>query len=155
MLLSDIFTVDRIKVDLASKTKPELFHELTEFLEETGAVTDPERVMNALWQRESVMNTRVAPSIALPHASLWLFKKTIGAFGISKEGIDYGGPGDEPVHIVMLLIDDRYDADRHLTLLKQTARLVGSPNFHGKIMACEDPQEVYDLVVEMEELQRL
>jgi mannitol/fructose-specific phosphotransferase system IIA component (Ntr-type) len=155
MLLSEIFAVDRIKVDLMSKTKVELFHELIELLEENGAITDADRVMKALWQRESVMNTLVAPHIALPHASVWLFKKTVGAFGISHEGIDYGTPNEKPVNIVMLLIDDRYEADKHLAILKKTARLIGSPNFYSKIMACDDPRQVYELIVEMEELQRL
>lgn len=155
MLLSDIFVVDRIKVNLASKNKKELFIELVDFLEDTGAITEPERVMSALRQRESVMNTVVAPHIALPHASLWLFKRTVGVFGISQEGIDYGTDDGKPVHVVMLLIDDRYEADNHLALLKKTARLIDSPNFYGKIMACKDQQQVYELIVAMEELQRI
>jgi mannitol/fructose-specific phosphotransferase system IIA component (Ntr-type) len=155
MLLSEIFTVDRIVVDLASKTKTELFHELVSFLDVSGAISDADRVMDALWQRESVMSTLVAPNIALPHASLWLFKKTVGVFGISREGIDYGAPDGKPVRVVMLLIDDRYEADKHLTILKKTARLVGTPNFLSKIMDCTDPRDVYDLIVQMEDLQRL
>lgn len=155
MLLSDIFAVDRIKVNLVSKNKKELFDELVEFLEDTGAITEPDRVMSALKQRESVMNTVVAPHIALPHASLWLFKKTVGVFGISHEGIDYGTEDEKPVHVVMMLIDDRYESDNHLTLLKKTARLIDTPNFYPKIMACEDPQRVYELIVELEELQRI
>jgi mannitol/fructose-specific phosphotransferase system IIA component (Ntr-type) len=155
MLLSEIFSVDRIKVDLASKTKTELFHEMVSFLEDTGAISDPNRIMDALWQRESVMSTLVAPNIALPHASLWLFKRTVGAFGVSKQGIDYGAPDGKPAHVVMLLIDDRYDSDKHLAILKKSARLVGSPNFLSKIMNCSQPQDVFDLILEMEEMQRL
>jgi len=48
MLLSDIFAVDRIKVNLVSRTKSELFVEMVDFLEETGAISEPERVMEAL-----------------------------------------------------------------------------------------------------------
>jgi len=155
MLLSEIFSAENIKVDLASKTKPELFHELVNFLVSNGSISDADRVMDALWQRESVMSTLVAPNIALPHASLWLFKKTVGAFGISQNGIDYGSPDGKPVHLVMMLIDDRYEADKHLSILKKTARMVGSPNFLSKIMGCTDPREIYDLIVQMEELQRL
>ncbi len=155
MLLSDIFAVDRIKVNLASKNKTELFGELVEVLEESGAITEPDRVMTALLKRENLMSTLVAPHIALPHASLWLFKKTVGVFGISREGIDYGTEDAEPVHVVMLLIDDRYEANNHLSLLKKTARLIGTPNFYSRIMACDDARKVYDLIVEMEELQRI
>ena len=155
MLLSEIFSLDRIKVDLASRTKTELFHELVNFLAGSGAISDPNRIMDALWQRESVMSTLVAPNIALPHASLWLFKRTVGAFGISKEGIDYGAPDGKPVHIVMLLIDDRYDADKHLAILKKSARLVGSPNFLSKILSYDQPEDVFELIRQMEEMQRL
>lgn len=155
MLLSDIFAVDRIKVNLVSRTKSELFVEMVDFLEESGAISEPDRVMEALQQRENVMNTVAAPHVALPHASMWLFKKTVGAFGISHEGIDYEAEDKQPVHIVMMLIDDRYEANNHMTLLKKTARLINAPNFYTKIMACEDPQQVYDLIVDLEELQRI
>lgn len=155
MSLSDIFTVDRIKVNLASTNKLDLFNELVEFLEDGEVIAEGDRVLEALKQRENMMNTLVAPHIALPHASMWHFKKTVGAFGISREGIDYGAPAEEPVHVVMLLIDDRYEANSHLSLLKQTARLIGTPNFYSKIMACDDSPQVYDLIVEMEGLQRI
>ncbi len=155
MLLSEIFTEHQIKVDLESKTKSELFYELMSFLEDSGAITDPEKALDALWQRESVMNTVVAPHIALPHASLWLFKKTVGVFGISRDGIDYGAPDGTPVNVVMLLIDDRYEADKHLALLKSAARLIGSPNFYSKTIQCATPQEVFDLILEVEEAEKI
>lgn len=155
MLLSDIFAVDRIKVNLTSRTKRELFVEMVDFLEESGAISEPDRVMEALQQRENVMNTVAAPHVALPHASMWLFKKTVGAFGISHEGIDYDTEDKQQVHIVMMLIDDRYEANNHMTLLQKTARLINTPNFYTKIMACETPQQIYDLIVELEELQRI
>ncbi len=155
MLLSEIFSVGNIKVDLVSRTKGELFDELVGVLAANGSITDVDKVMAALWQRESVMSTLVSPDIALPHASLWLFKKTVGVFGISKAGIDYGAPDGKPVHLVMMLIDDRYEADKHLEILKKTARLVRSPNFIGKIMTCTDPNEIHKLIVEIEEILRL
>ncbi|WP_455381950.1 PTS sugar transporter subunit IIA [Salinispira pacifica] len=155
MLLSEIFSLDHIKIDLTSRTKTELFHEMVNFLADSDAISEPDRVMDALWQRESVMSTLVAPHIALPHASLWLFKRTVGAIGISKTGIDYGAPDGKPVHVAMLLIDDRYDSDKHLAILRKSARLVGSPNFLSKIMNCTQPQDVFDLIVQMEEMQRL
>lgn len=154
-LLSDLFSLDRIKVELTSTNKEDLFVELVEFLEESGAITDTDRVLDALKQRESVMSTRVAPHIALPHASMWLFKKTVAVFGISHAGIHYDSEEEEPVHIVMLLIDDRYEANKHLALIQKTARLVGSPNFYGKIMACENAEQVHDLIVEMEKRQQI
>ncbi len=154
MDLSELFSVDRIKVDLKSTSKVDVFHEMVNFLVASGALSDGDTVVNALLQRESVMSTLVAPNIALPHASMWLFKRTVGAFGISRNGIVYDSPSAKRVHVVMMLIDDRYDTDRHLALLILTAKLVSSPNFLGKILKCSKPEEVREHILELERLQR-
>lgn len=157
MVLSEVFRVQNIKPDLVSVNKEELFTELTEFLAEREEMDDKakDRVLVALWTREQMLGTVIAPHIALPHASLRGQKKTLGIFGISKQGIDYGSADGKPVHIVMMLIDDRYETKKHLKMLQQTAELIGSPNFYSKIMACTTQREVHAIITEIEEMQRV
>lgn len=154
MELSEIFKPTNIKIDLTSKTKQELFDELVDFLASREEIANVDDVREALWARERMLNTLIAPSIALPHASLRKQTKALGVFGISKEGIDYGDKGEGRVHIVMMLIDNRFETKKHLRALRSAATLIGSPNFLTKIMRCETPSQVYEVIVEVEEMQR-
>ncbi|HUX22183.1 MAG TPA: PTS sugar transporter subunit IIA [Spirochaetia bacterium] len=155
MELSEIFMPSHIKIDLSSKNKEELFDELVSFLavNETGMNVD--EVTQALWARERMLNTVIAPSIALPHASLRKQQEPIGVFGLSREGIDYGDSEGKRVHIVMMLIDNRFESKRHLKTLRSAALLIGSPNFYSKVMRCSTADEVHEVILEVEEMQRV
>ena len=155
MELSEIFKQTNITVDLTSRTKEELFEELIDFLASRKELEETEEVREALWERERMLNTVVAPAIALPHASLRRQTEGIGVFGVSHQGIDYGDTEGEPVHIVMLLIDNRFETKKHLRALRSAAALIGSPNFYTKIMRCTTPGEVHEVIVEVEEMQRV
>ena len=155
MVLSEVYRVQNIKPDLASATKEDLFGELADFLAEREGLDDKakDKILAALWTREQMLSTVIAPHIALPHASLRGQKRTLGVFAVSKNGIDYGSLDGKPVHIVMLLIDDRYETRKHLKTLQKAAELIGSPNFYSKIMSCATPAEVHAIITEIEEMQ--
>lgn len=154
MQLAELFSPDHIIAELHSTTKAAVFREMVNFLVTAGAISDSETVLNTLLQRESVMSTLITPNIALPHASMRHFDGTVGAFGISREGIDYEVKGGSSVNIVLMLIDDRSQSEDHLELLKQTAKMIDTPNFINRILECETAEEVHELILEVETLQR-
>lgn len=151
MLLSELFTVEHIATELTSRTKSEIFQEMAEMLTNGQAGKDSNAVVDALFQRESVMNTQIAPHVALPHASLWNFGRTVGALGISRRGVDYGSQDGKPVHVVLMLLDDRYDADQHLSVIKSAGRFASSPNFVGQMLSCENASDVHALILQFEQ----
>ncbi len=155
MVLSEVYRVENIVPNLASKTKDELFDELVDFLAARRYKLDRDKVLVALRTREQMLSTAVAPHIALPHASLRGQKETIGVFGISKGGIEYGSHDGNLVHVVMMLVDDRLETKLHLGFLRQAAELVGSPDFYAKIMACSSAGEIFKVIVEVERMQRV
>ncbi len=153
MELSEIFRPSHIKIDLSSTNKEELFEELVDFLVERESLSNREEIMEGLWARERMLNTVIAPSIALPHASLRRQQEPLGVFGLSREGIEYGE--NERVHIVMMLIDNRFDTKRHLKTLRSAALLIGSPNFSTKIMRCETAADIHAVILEVEDMQNV
>jgi PTS system fructose-specific IIC component len=152
MLLAELFPASNIKPDMAARTKQELFDELADFLSARGLIRDKEPILAEMWKRERMLDTVIAPSIALPHASLPWHGKPVGAFGISKPGIDYGSVDGKPVHIVLMLIDDRRQARAHVEILRGAARMIGTPNFFTRIMSCRNAAEVFAVITEIDEI---
>ncbi len=157
MVLSEVFKVQNIMPDLKSANKDELFGELVDFLAEREDLDSRarDRILVALNTREEMLSTVIAPHIALPHASLRGQRRTLGILGISRLGIDYGSLDGRPVHIVMMLVDDRYETKRHLKMLQKAAELIGSPNFYSKMMGCKNAEEIFRIITEIEDMQRV
>ena len=153
MLLVKLFPPSHIKPDLAARTKEELFEELIDFLCESQPCKDKDRLLAELWKRERMLNTVIAPSIALPHASIRGYKPPAGIFGVSHGGIDYKSEDGAPVRIVLMLIDDWYETQTHLMILRNASRMIGSPNFFSKIMGCRMAEEVHAIITEIDEVQ--
>jgi PTS system fructose-specific IIC component len=153
MLLAEIFPTSHIKPDVAARTKGQLFEELIDFLSAAQPIPNRAAILEGLWKRERMLNTVIAPSIALPHASLRGHRRPLGVFGISQAGIDYGAEDGKPVHVVLMLIDDWYETRAHLAILRNAARMIGSPNFFSKVMRCTTAPEVFAVITEIEEMQ--
>ncbi|HUZ17073.1 MAG TPA: PTS sugar transporter subunit IIA [Spirochaetia bacterium] len=153
--LSEIFKESNIIADVASKDKEGLFTELVDFLADRENIKNKEAVIDAVWERERMLNTIIAPAIALPHAGLRRQKETLGVFAVSHSGVDYGDSEGGLVHIIMLLIDDRSASKKHLRTLREAATLISSPNFFTKVMKCRNASEVYAVIREVEEMQRV
>lgn len=157
MVLSEVFRVQNIAPDLKSSHREELLVELVDFLAAHEGFDEraKARILEGIRSREEMLSTIITPSIALPHASLRGQRETLGAFGVSRQGVDWGSPAGKPVHIVMLLVDDRYETRKHLKMLQKAAELIGSPNFYSKIMGCKTAEEIFGIITEIEEMQRV
>ena len=78
-------------------------------------------------------------------------KKTVGAIGISKEGIDYDSLDKAPVHVVFMILGSEGEAERHIQILKSLASVLQIPNFVDNHVKCSSASEVYKFLCESEE----
>jgi len=144
-MLGDIFNPIRIKMNLEGITKADAFRELVE----TIAVSEPKynrrKMLEAIIQRESKMNTIILPGVAVPHGYCSTVSGVIGAIGFSREGIEYDGPGQNPVHLLFLLLMDEKSREQHLQVFSRLLELLRSPALE-EIRNKETPKELYDLV---------
>jgi PTS system fructose-specific IIC component/PTS system nitrogen regulatory IIA component len=152
MLLSEIFKVDHIKMDLQSTDKEELFEEMITFLFDCEDLGDREMLLNKFWQREKKMTTGIASGIALPHTHIENIEGTVGVMGISRKGIDYDSLDGKPVYVVMMLVGKVTEPEGHLKVLKNIAVLMTNPEFYPTLMKCKTPREVYDTIIEFEDI---
>jgi mannitol/fructose-specific phosphotransferase system IIA component (Ntr-type) len=104
-----------------------------------------EKMLSALHEREAKMDTSVAPGIAIPHGYFHDLKGIIGALGFSPNGIDYGAPDEEPVHLVVMLLLGEGEHERHLKVLSQVLTLIQSGAL-SQIRNFPSPQTVYDIL---------
>lgn len=150
MLLTELLTVDRIKVPLAATSKPAALRELTQLLADLAGVP-PEPLLAAIEERERVLSTGIGHGIAIPHAKSPLVNDLVLVAGTAPVGIPFDALDGEPVRLLFLLIGPESAAGQHVKALSRIARLVRRESVREALVAAPDPARFQQSVVEAEE----
>ena len=70
----------------------------------------------------------------------------VGAFGISKAGVDFDSLDGEVTRIFFLLIAPEDSAGPHLKALAKISRLLKDKFFRDRLMKAKRPKEVIDIM---------
>ncbi|MCX7023111.1 MAG: PTS sugar transporter subunit IIA [Spirochaetes bacterium] len=153
MLLQKVFTSSRIKTDLESSDKDELFEEMVDLLVRSEGRQFPRAaVLDALRNRERKMTTGIKKGIALPHGKAEGVQGLVGAIGLSRSGVDYDAMDGEPVFLVCMLVSSPKDSELHLQALKSIARLLGDPDFYTELLAADTPERAFAVIKSFEDM---
>ena len=154
-MLTDYIRPADIKLNLESSDREEAFAELTELLVKKSPGINRTQVINALIERENKCSTAVFPMVAVPHAVCESAKETGIVIGVSREGIEF-----EPVessdrlcpvvNIIFQIVFEKDNTDSHLNILRDILFVVSKPEFHQRVLKAQTQQELYDLLVELE-----
>ncbi|MBR4323356.1 PTS sugar transporter subunit IIA [Treponema sp.] len=151
MVLNEVFPKDTIVVNLSSTEKDELFEELVETIHNACPKFNKEEALSCLNEREFKMTTGIMHSVAIPHALISSMQGSVGAIGISQEGIDYDSLDKAPVHVVFMIIGNEKDTEHHIQLLRQLALILQTPDFVKKILSLKSSSEIYNFICSTEE----
>ena len=89
MRITDLLSKESIKLNLSSKTKPEVIDEMVDLVNASGNLNNKDAYKEAILAREELSTTAVGEGIAIPHAKTKAVKKACLGAGVTKEGIDY------------------------------------------------------------------
>jgi len=153
MKLTDIVVREAIIESLEARDKKSAIKELVEVIKSTRKPTGFKLydVVEAVLKREKVGTTGMGGGIAIPHAKLDGLTTLVGAFGRSREGIDFNAVDGEKVHLVFLIVSPFQEANLHLEALKRINAAVRTPNVAKFLRAARSAREIFDLFREVDE----
>lgn len=146
MNIMDFLNEKAISVDLKAKNKKAAIEELTELLVKTGQIKDKINIVKILLERESLGSTGIGQGIAIPHGKSDKIKKLVGAFGLSKQGVDFESLDGEPVFIFFLLAAPLDSAGPHLKALARISRLLKDRFFRDTLKNANSREEVIQII---------
>ncbi len=135
-------------LELSAKTRPAAIRSLVQAAnwEDEGIL--PEKVMEAIEEREAAAQTLVANDFALPHAFIdWDGDFRI-IMGRSRQGVDYGGPSGLHVKLIVLLVIGRKLQQGHVMVLAALAELLKTAEFRQQIIDAKDTRTIDGLLLE-------
>jgi len=148
MKIMDFLSKKAILADLTATKKEDVIKELVDLLISAGDLDKNSRakVLDSLMERESLGSTAIGQGIAIPHAKSDCFGKLVGAFALSRKGVDFDSLDGEPVYIFFLLLAAQDSAGPHLKALARISRLFKDKYFRENLRNCDDDKQVIKVI---------
>lgn len=145
----DLLTVDRIFLPLNARTKNSVIDSICQMSSLSGVLWEPEKMADALRQREELHPTALENGVALLHPRRPIpniMSESFLSLGITPSGIPFGGPRGSMTDIFFLI--GSTSEPLHLRLLARISRLLQVTDFLPRLRSAETPDRVLELIQE-------
>jgi len=146
----EILSGKSVIVGLNGEGKREILEELVDVLEVGDNITDREKVLEAVLQREEIMSTGIGHGIAIPHGKSEYVKELGGVLGIERKGVEFDSLDGQPTFIFFLLVSPMDVSGPHIKALARISRLLKGEEFRQELIDCPDNQTAIRILEEEE-----
>ena len=148
MKIMDFLHPGAVSADLHAADKKGTIKELVELLIKAGEVNDKDKdkVVKVLLEREALGSTGIGQGIGIPHGKFTGARKLVGAFGLSRKGVDFESLDGEPVYIFFLLVAPEDSAGPHLKALARISRLLKDKYFREMLKGAKDEKALIKII---------
>ncbi len=150
MTLMDILSPQSVIVGLRGETKEDIIEELVDALAAGATISDREKVLQAVLEREKIMSTGIGDGIAIPHGKSDAVVRLAAALGTQKRGVDFEALDGEPAFVFFLLVSPANVSGPHIKALARISRLLKNDDFKKKLISAANAAEIM-AIVESEE----
>jgi len=151
MTLTDILSETSIIVDLKGDTKDEIIGELVDSLDVGEVITDRDKVLQAVLEREKIMSTGIGDGIAIPHGKSDAVVRLAAALGTQRRGVDFESLDGEPAYVFFLLVSPANVSGPHIKALARISRLLKNDDFKKRLIAADSPAQIMESIKAEEE----
>jgi len=149
--ITDMLPLEAIEVPLAARTRSSAISAMVKVAARTGWLWDPEKMVDAVRQREDMYPTALDTGVALLHPRRPLpaaLAQPFLALGRTDSGIPFGGARGALTSIFFLICS--VDDQGHLRTLARLSRLIGDAALLADLRAAPDAVTVHEIIAERE-----
>ena len=114
--LETIIPPERV-ILLEATTKDDALRRLASVVATAPEVSDGDRLLAAIHEREQIMSTGIGLGIAIPHAKIPSVREFVVGFAKVNHGIDFNSLDGKPVHFIVMIAGPDNQQERYLQLL--------------------------------------
>jgi fructose-specific phosphotransferase system IIA component len=150
MRLTEILKPENIKVPLEATSKNAAISELVHLLASNGQVTDEQKVLDSVLEREATRTTGIGNGLAIPHGKCSGTTDLVMAIGKPAVPIDFQAIDGRPVSLIWMLASPPDKTGPHIHALARISRLMTIDKFQAALRTAKSSQEIYDAIVAQE-----
>ncbi|NQT81456.1 PTS sugar transporter subunit IIA [bacterium] len=151
MYLYELLDKDSILISLESVTKDDVLEEMVNVLDSAGKIKNRDTVLKAIVDRERIMTTGIGNGVAVPHCKTSAVDHLVAALGISREGIDFQSPDNQPAHLIFILVAEENNPGPHVRALARLAKLLSSKGVRDALLAARSPEDLLQTIKDKEQ----
>ena len=145
LTLSHTIVGEAFVPDLKMAGRSEAIKEVLEALHAARPVFDKEEALKAILKRESNFSTALGHQTAFPHARLPGLAKPLIAVGMSRTGIDFPSPDNQPVKVIFLILTPFNEPTSQLNILSQLSGLISNLTLRKRLFSAKTPDNLLDI----------
>ncbi len=146
MIITDLLSKESIKLNLSSKTKPEVIDEMVDLVNASGNLNNKDEYKEAILAREELSTTAVGEGIAIPHAKTKAVKKACLGAGVTKEGIDYEAFDGSLSNLFFMIAGPDGANNTHLEVLSRLSTILMDEEFKNSLIDAKSVDEFLELI---------
>ena len=153
MKIMDFLSKKAVVTNLRSTKKEDILREMVDALLTAGEIEKRHRnkLIEALMARETLGSTAIGQGVGIPHAKSDFVKRLVGAFGLSRKGVNFDSLDGELVYIFFLLLAPADSAGPHLKALARVSRLLKDKYFRDSLRQCQDDKSIIRIISQEDE----
>ncbi|MDR0450849.1 MAG: cation:proton antiporter [Treponema sp.] len=144
--LLSIISGECIATELRGGTKDEVLTELVDILAYHGRLSDRDRVLKDIFEREKTMSTGMQHGIALPHAKSEGVKDICAAVGIKKDGVSFDSIDGEPSRLFIMVASPKRTSSPHIQFLAAIGSVLKDDAVRERVINACSQDEVLSLL---------
>ena len=148
MKITEFLSEQSINVNLSSTNKEGVIRELVHLLVKAGRIkaADEEKLVPILLAREALGSTGIGQGVGIPHGKSNSVRELVGAFGLSRRGVNFDSLDGDSVNIFFLLVAPEDSAGPHLKALARISRLLKDRFFRESLKEAKDEKEIIRII---------
>ncbi|MGM0441596.1 MAG: PTS sugar transporter subunit IIA [Elusimicrobiota bacterium] len=148
MRIKELLNKNCIKLNLEKTDKLGHIKEMISLLVEDGKISEKnaDEICDKVMEREKMGSTGIGDGVAIPHIKTEYVDKIVGAFGISKEGIEFNSLDGKPVYLSFLLLTPEGERNEHLQALAEISAFFKDNQSRNELMEMENEKKAYKYI---------
>jgi len=150
--IAELLPIEAIRVPLVARTRNSVIDKMAQLAAETGLLWDPEKMAEAVRERESLHPTALDNGVALLHPRRpmpGILAEPLLALGRTHQGLPFGGERGALTDVFFLICS--VDDQGHLRTLARLSRLLSDADFLRGIRDAQDATATRDWIVQRED----
>lgn len=145
MNLRKILSADVIQIGLKAMDKNGVMEELIDLLMKSGRITNRQKALECILEREQKMSTGIQFGIAIPHGKSDAVEEMVACIVIEKKGIDFDALDKQPSTIFIMTISPENKTGPHVQFLAEISRLLKEESSRKKILDAGTREEILEI----------
>ncbi|GEN94025.1 PTS sugar transporter subunit IIA [Pediococcus ethanolidurans] len=142
MALTKIIQPKLVKFNLIASDRDAVIDQLADLYLKNGVITDKERYIEAVNERETEGTTGIGGGIAIPHGKSEVVKSSAVAIAKLAKPVEWQALDDKPVEYVFLLAIPDDGDNEHLQLLSELAGTLMDDDVREKLELADSKEDL-------------